>query len=840
MKQKLLLLFSITLLSFSLSAQFGGFGGGKRTIKGKISGVLVDSISGAPISFATISLKKAGKKKIIDGVLSEGEGNFKFEIKNGKYDVEVSFLGYETKIIPAVETTLKDPDYNMGTISLAPSNYILDAVEVTEKRALVENKVDKIVFNAEDDASIAGGDATEVLRKVPLLAVDLDGNVSMRGSQNVRILINGKPSGMFSSNTADALKMFPADQIKKVEVITSPGAKYDGEGSAGIINIITKKENIEGVAGTVSGSVGTRQNNGNLNLNIGRGRFGFTANGGTYYSIPNDAPNSFNRTEIPSDVVLFSREGVTNTSRLGFNGSVSGFYDFNAYNAINTTVSARGFTFDTDGTYDSFLGGLNIDGSSQSFVNYSGIDWNSDYTRKFEDNDKREFTIATQVTKNIRTSDNFVVEALQDNSTFRNENILNDPDNLELTAQIDYIHPIGSSKLEVGTKAVIRDIDTPSLYYDFNQSTGEYDVLDNNRSNTFIYDQDVYAGYVSLNYFIGKFNLISGVRYERTQINGVGDQSAEEVNNSYDNFLPNFVISRSMANFRTIKLAYSQRIQRPSLDFVNPFLNTTDIGNFSIGNPLVNPELTHQVELSYNTNILGFTVFSSAYYKKTNNIIESLVFNTNSIENLNGSELCAGSTIGSEDERTVTTFCNASTNNSVGINLFTSKSISKLTLRGGGDIYTYNATGMVNNEELSNSQLSYRLFTSGEYSISSTVKADFFGFFQAPRFTLQGQNPSFSIFGVGFRKDFKNASLGIRIIEPFSENKSFDSDITGDGFRQVSRFAIPFRSFGLNFRYKFGKVDFKERKSKIKNTDQKQGENGNGGGGGGGMQQGNN
>ena len=823
-----------------LQAQFGNWGGGGSgsKIKGKITGALVDSISGEEIGFATVVLTKAQKTREINGVLTEEDGKFKLgELKMGKYDIYISFLGYNDKIIRDIELTGKTPDHNAGNIMLSPTDYVLDEVNVTAKRALFENKVDKIVFNAEDDSSITGGDATDVLRKVPTLSVDLEGNVSLRGSQNVRILINGKPSGMFSSNVADALKMFPADQIKKVEVITSPGAKYDGEGSAGIINIVTKKENIEGISGSVSGSVGNRQSNGSLSLNAGKGRFGFSSSGGFYYSSPNDAnlcvlrgPANF---EYNDDLrcedqtgLNYTNFGVTNTSRIGFNGSASAFYDFNAYNAINSSFSIRGYGFDTDGNsqgiFFSQTATPSFDRTNTGENLFSGYDWNTDYTKKFEGNDKQELVIATQISTNIQNQDNFVSDV---GFFARNENINNEGDNLELTGQIDYVQPIGkSNKLEVGVKAVIREIDSDS---EFSPVIDEVPTLDLARSFLFNYDQDVYAGYASYNFFIKKFNVITGLRYERTQIGGEGELKDGSVNTetqeilnafpfSYENWLPNIAISRSLKNFRTVKVAYSKRIQRPSLFFINPFRNTTDFANLVVGNPRLDPELTDQIELTYNTNLWGITIFSSLYYKNNTQIIEQIAT--------------------TDDELVVrTSFDNVGTNNSVGINLFTSKSIGKLTIRGGGDIYTYNASGQIDGDEFENSALSYRLFANGEFSFTGTLKADFFGFFQAPRFTLQGENASFSIMGVGFKKEFKNSSIGIRIIEPFVRDKDFNSDITGSDFRQLTFFSIPFRSVGVNFSYKFGKVDFRERKSKIKNTDQKSGEgDGQGGGGQGG------
>lgn len=811
------------LLTLRSEAQFGGFGGkSEPSIKGTINGEVVDSITGLPVGFATITLKKAGKDKLIDGVISEDNGKFKFkEVKNDAYDLFVSFLGYEAKKIGNVEVTLKDPTNNMEKILLAPASYVLDAVEVKGKRALIENQADKIVFNAEDDSSIAGGDATDVLRKVPMLSVDLDGNVSLRGSQNVRILINGKPSGMFSSNVADALKMFPADQIKKVEVISSPGAKYDGEGSAGIINIITKKENLEGIAGNVNASAGTRQNSLNLNVNAGRGRFGVSSGANIFYSVPTDANTTFLRTSSAGGVnSLYSQDGVTNTSRLGFNLSGSAFYDINAYNALNTSISYRGFGFDQNGMSMARLenfGSVDLDEFDRDNTTetlFSGYDWNTDYTRKFENHKDRELVFAVQYSGNIQNQDYAVQEIHLLNQFNRDEKILNDGDNRELTGQIDYVHPFPKSiKLETGVKTVQRNIDSKYTYDEFDSATNTY-VNDALRSNLFEYEQDVYAGYGSLSFVISKINFITGLRYERTSINGNLQNNENYFESEYDNFLPSFTISKGLKNFRTIKLGYSKRIQRPSLYYINPFVNTSDNANIVVGNPQLSPEITHQFELGYNTSILGITVFANAYYKKTLDIIEQ--------------------TLVIEDGVSLNSFNNVGENNSVGINLFLNKSIGRVTIRGGGDIYTYNASGTINGQQLENKALDYRLFSNGDIAITGDFKADFFGFFQSPRRSLQGNLASFWMYGLGLRKDFKNSSIGIRLIDPFNSSKNFRTKQTGANFSQESNFALPFRSFGINFRYKFGKVDFKERNSKIKNTDLKSGDGGNGGGNSGG------
>jgi len=446
---------------------------------------------------------------------------------------------------------------------------------------------------------------------------------------------------------------------------------------------------------------------------------------------------------------------------------------------------------------------------------FSGYDWNTDYTKKFEKNEDQVLSFAYQLSGNIQNQDYNIVQTGSP-GFIRNENQFNDGDNLESTIQVDYVQPFENKmKLELGAKAVLRNIVSDSKFNLFNTETNSYDRLDPARSQIFEYGQDVYAGYSQLNFSIKKFQFITGVRYETTAIDGKFDNGIDPFEQSYSNWLPNFTISRGLKNFQNVKLSYNQRISRPSLFFVNPFNNSVDQVNVTVGNPQLNPEITDQFEFSYNTFIKGVGIFSSVYYKRTSDIIESVL------------------AVNDEDV-TVNTFANVGTNNSVGLNLFSTKSFNSLTIRGGGNIFSYDATGVINGRELERQTYEYNVFFGGEYTITSTIKADFFGFFNSPKRSLQGDQASFSIYGFGARKEFKKGSVGIRIIEPFNRDKFFNSSQSGQDFTQDVVFSIPFRSFGLNVRYKFGSVDFKERKSKIKNDDLKSGQ-GDGGGNGGNM-----
>jgi len=315
----------IALLTFiTVNVTFAQMpGGGAPSITGRISGTVIDSITKKPVDYASVALGRATSTKSTNGSLTDSKGVFKIDnVAPGKYKLTISFIGYQTKVINSVETTPLKPDANLGRIILSPSAKALKEVTVTGQASIIENKVDKVVYNAEKDATVSGGNAGDVLRKVPMVSVDQDGNVSLRGSQNVRVLINGKPSGAVASSLADAMKMLPADQIKNVEVITSPSAKYDAEGSAGIINIITKRKEMSGVSGSVSGGLGTRQNNGNANININKNRLAITGNFGGNLMWPQESRtnvflNTGNMSSSQSGTSEVTRYGFTSAAKVG-------------------------------------------------------------------------------------------------------------------------------------------------------------------------------------------------------------------------------------------------------------------------------------------------------------------------------------------------------------------------------------------------------------------------------------------------------------------------------------------------------------------------------------------
>jgi outer membrane receptor protein involved in Fe transport len=830
----------IVLFCFALSAkaQFG-VGGGGPNIVGRISGTVIDSVTKKPMDYTTVGLYRSGGKSPINGVVTDEKGNFKIDgVKPGTYKLIISFIGYPSKTIEPVTTTASKPDNKLGNLLISPGAKALATVNIVGQTPLVENKIDKIVYNAEKDLTSAGGNATDVLQKVPLVTVDINGNVSIRGDQNVRVLINGKPSGATSASLADVLKTIPADQIKSIEVVTSPSAKYDAEGSGGIINIITKQKNVSGISGSVSGGVGTRQNNGNINLNYNKNRFSLGINAGGNLTWPQTSTTTFDLVNKFQDIHNYNLS-TSRIKRHGAIGSVTMGYEVNAFNSFNSTfrLNDGGFNINGSGLNNTDSAGVHraYTSNTMSHNHFGGFDWSLDYTHKFK-KEGEEFTISGQWSHSDIKTDYTNLFTAQNPSQVGNNNGKNN----EYTFQADYTLPINKVvKIEAGGKTIQRRIN--SNYDIFNTDTlGNNAQRDSLNSNLYDYNQNVYAGYAVLTFTLPKsYSLLVGGRVENTRIKGdpqnpfqsatnAGDafQDLRPFTSSYTTYVPSLTIQKVIGT-QTLKLSYSKRIQRPSLQFLNPFINRSNVQSQTVGNVNLAPEVSQTVELNINKFIRSSVLNFSVYYKNTNNMIEGIADTlTETIRN-------------SVVHATRTAYQNIGKNNSFGASFFGSiNPIKPLTIRASINGYTYNPTifdAYKDKASATGVYFQYSAFGSASYQFSHNILMELFGFTNSARRTIQGTNPAFGIYAFGLKKQFmdKKLAIGFNTVQPFARDKHFDSNISSAAFTQSSSTAFPFRSFGITFSYSFGKLSFsnpQQQKKGVNNDDLKQGDQGGNGG----------
>jgi len=777
----------------------GNFGAGQKpSVMGRITAIILDSLTKKPIDYATISLVSVKTNKSVNGAVTDAKGKLSLQnVTPDSYKLMVGFIGYKTKTV-LVTTTPSKPDNNLGTVYLSPAANALEDVQVVGTKAVIENKIDRMVYNAENDATNAGGDATDVMRKVPMLSVDINGNVQLRGGA-VRVLINGKPSGTMATSVADALKMIPADQIKSVEVITSPSAKYDAEGSGGIINIITKKSNAQGVSGSVNASAGTRQNNGSFNLTAKTGRLSVnTALGGNFAYAQNSKVIMDNRTKLTNgDVTTTYQDGYSKWTRDGFNGNLGLDYDLNAYNNFSSTVKVNHFFNGGPGSSDYWLNGVPFTNISDMSMSFNNLDWNVDY-KKTSKKEGEEFSIAAQLSTG-RTPTSFSNILIPVGSIIGNEVVSsNTGKNNEYTIQSDYTHPFSKTTvLEVGAKGIFRNIKSQ-----FDKSAQDFD-----------YDQDVAAAYGVISFNLPKkIKVKGGLRAEYTQIN-FNTQSNVSNKNDYLNLFPSVVVSRPLTGNATLKLSYNRRVQRPSQSFLNPFRNESNQFNIQQGNPQLSPELSDNIELGYSTYIKGSVINASIFYRRTGDVIESSI--SPIIEN--------------GVSKTLTTFINVGTAQTYGLNIFGSYNPKpKWTLMSNFGLNTYEVTNKATNVS-TGTFLNYTLFGRSAYGFGKGFNFEMFGVVNSPRRTYQGKTDAMFFYGAAFKKDLfnKKGSIGINTLNPFNRDlniKTVNNSKNSMGeIYQSTDVYYPLRSFGVNFSYSFGKLKFTEKK-KIKNDDIKQGD----------------
>lgn len=793
---------------------------------GKISGIVTDNGTNLPVEFATVALIDANGKTI-DGTIADMKGKFSIvKIADGNYTVSISFIGYET-ITKNVVLEAKKNDINLGIIKLAEEARQLNEVVVEAQKDLVEERVDRTIYNAENDATARGGDATDVLKRVPMLTVDLDGNVSMRGSSNIMVLINNKPSTIMANSVADALKQIPADQIKTVEVITSPSAKYDAEGSAGIINIITKKNTLEGLTLNIDAGAGYRGSNLGLNGNYRRGKMGFSLGGfgRAMYNVSGSFENDQNTIDGADTYRTIQRADNRSNGIFG-NYNLGWDYDIDKKNSV--TASLR-YGVRNNVSYQDALNSLTyqntdtnpLSGSLRDVKtnNLSGtIDLNFNYTRLFE-KPQREFSILAMYSKNDRNNDftNTIYNVTTDEIKERIKNE-NPGLNEEFTLQVDYQTPVADNQiLEIGAKNISRKVFSDFAYYRAIGPDGEFVFQPNqNLSNQLNYNQDVMGSYLSYTYSAKNgYSLKAGARYEYTIINAYTQTEADIDIPEYGVLVPSVNISKKLAK-GTVKTSYNRRIQRPSIQYLNPNIQASNPFNRTIGNPTLDPEYTNNFELGYSTFIKGTSLNLTGFVRNSNNAIQSL-------------RNVAGDTI-------VTTYANIGQENAYGMSFFANMSIGKLSVNGGGDVYyadlANNVPDLTQNASNSGWVYSGRLF--GGYKLTDTWSLQGFGFYRGRRVNLQGYQGGFGTYSLGARKEFKSkkGSVGFGLENFLAPSMKIKSTVETPTISQYNVNVMNNFSFRVNFSYRIGKMSFdqpRRRGRSVNNDDLKEGGGGDGG-----------
>jgi outer membrane receptor protein involved in Fe transport len=792
----------------------------------KITGFIMDSASNKPVEFANIALFTNGK--LIDGSVADEKGKFVIEgLGDGNYKIQVSFLGYNNKAVDNI-TVKNERNVNLQPIKISENSQTLNEVTVTGAKAIIEEKVDRIVYNAEKDQLAKGGDATDVLKKVPMLQVDLEGNVSMRGSSSIKVLINNKPSTIIAASIADALRQLPADQIKTVEVITSPTARYDAEGAAGIINIIMKKDKMQGYTMGVDLGAGLRSSNLGLNGSYRSGKFGVTLGGhGRAHYNPSELTmsqftllnNVTRRTEQSAEAFDLGYYGRFN---LGMD------YDIDKTQSISGNISygGRGMQRDQDLQTQIFTENVLKTTDFRDIVSTdrSGtVDVNLDYLRTFSD--QKEWSISSQYSRSDLTN-NFISD--NQNSLREIQNRLKNENlnvNQEVTFQTDFQTPVSTNQMwEVGAKGILRSVNSDFAYFTAQGAAGEYTKDALRPTGILDYGQNIGAAYSTYTFSTAnKFTIKAGLRYELTSI--TAKQNNSDINiPDYQNFVPSFNISKSLKNNTTLKAAFNRRIQRPGLQQLNPNRNFVNAQNVTEGNPLLNPELSNNIEMGI-SSMMGKTYVNVTLFSR---------FTDNAINQVRKPLDSASSAI-------LTTYQNVGKQESYGTNFNTNIYLTNTwSINAGADLYYSFLEGQVEGANKTSItaknqgwNISGRVMTSMQLKNGWGFQA--FGFMRGQQVELQGKRGGFGMYSVGARKDFKNkkGSIGISTENFLQRGWNIRSELYTAQFNQISDNLLLNRSVRINLNYRFGKINFVDSKKKakgIRNDDVKDG------GGGGEMQ----
>lgn len=789
-----------------------------------ISGRVADSSTEDPMGAATVSVLDNETGSVVTGTITGPEGEFVIPgIPFGIYDISVSFVGYEMVRRDSVELSDDNPELSLGTILLTPSEVSLDEVMVVSERPVIENRGDMIVYNVASDETSLGTQAIDVLRKVPQVTVDADGNVELQGNSNIRFLINGKTSSVFGNNLADALASIPASQIRTIEAITNPGAKYDLQGSGGVINIVLQETRLQGASGNLNVTAGTRNQNGSVNLGIKRGGFGVNGYLSGNWRLGNDG--SFSMVRESTDTVSgynmsLLQSGLNRFERNGYRAGAGFEWDINESLSFSGNAGYNNFEFGGSGLVDlnetiRDNSGIVTSGLStiRNFTNSretGSFDWNLDLRKKFAGEGHSLDVIFNSTYGRPLSYYLVTLSETNDASTVEGSESNNPGTDNTTTIQADYVLPLSeTSSFEAGIKGTFNDITSSVSVEVYNPESDSY-IFDPLQSYNLGYSLDVYAAYVSAGFRLFNWlDLKTGARYEYSDISI--DYPGASVP-SYGTLVPSVLLSHNFSERNSLQLSYTRRIRRPDYRDLNPFVNRSDPYNIETGNVLLSPESGERIELSFSS---GFATGGNLRLTLAQRI------DSREIEDITNfyPEYVIGDTV--YRNVSVRTLENIGSEYSTGFNVFGSLPVtSKLNFRTNmGLFHTYLATDR--REGNFSTGFRFRGNLNATWQMPKDFRLEFFGFWRSGGKSIQGREPSFYIYNFALRKLFWNdtGSLGVTATNIFSRGIRQVTTITTENSVSTNTRELPFRSFGVSFTYRFGKMQNGERENRNNDVD---------------------
>ncbi|CAM3565401.1 outer membrane beta-barrel family protein [Pontibacter korlensis] len=809
-----ILFFLLILTPLALSAQ-------SQSGSGRVSGTLLEAGTSKPIGFANVVLLSAPDSSLVTGATTDIEGVFILErIPAGRYVLRASMVGYPTKYVSGISVTPEKPQVALGNITMSASATQLGEVEVVAQQQIVDYELDKRVVNVSQDLNAQSGTVAEVMQNLPSVDVDIDGNVNMRGSSNVTILIDGKRSAL----SEIPLDQIPANMIESIELITNPSSKYNPEGTSGIINLVLKKEKKPGFNGSASITAGTYDNyNTALNLNYRYNKW--SLNGGYDFrqrtrpgTQRNNTTNYYLNDAGQIDSTSYRlQEGERNSTDISHNFRLGADY----YLTPKHTLSASAlYRFGQDeGSNDIFYRFLDEDRMLQSTSTRNtnevederALDLTLGYRQTF---DRKGQELTADVIYNANADDEVALfeERRTGIETLTEiQETLVDDENYEFVTKVDYVHPFSeNSRLESGFRTSFERLDEDSRFFNMNSETGamEYNV---DQSNHFVYDQHVYSLYTN---YSNKFKSITyqvGVRAEQTLTKSDQRTSNEVFNNNYFSLFPTLFITNDFNEDNKVQFSYSRRINRPRSRFLNPFVDRSDRYNLYFGNPNLNPEFVNSLELGY-LRYWGQASFNATmFYRHTTDEIERFRMPTTIAVN------------GVEEPGTQTTFINLSDNTSYGFEFGANYPITTWwRLNASWSGFRTELSTTQGDTELSSAQFSWNSKLNSNMTVWKDLDIQLSGFYRAPRNDIQGQMEEMFSADLGMKKDIlkKNGTVSLRISDLFN-TRQFNFLSYGPEFRSEIENRRQSRIIYLGFTYRLNSDD--NNRNRRRNQDGQEG-----------------